>query len=73
MGKFGRSIPSNPDLWKCDETGVKENLWLNLSTGFFGSGRKVQLLSPLGQLSLLFTSRLELVVWEGSILRDYYS
>jgi len=27
--------------WKCDETGVQENLWLNLSTGFIGSGRQV--------------------------------
>ncbi len=28
-------------MWFCDETGVKENLWLNLSTGFIGSGRQV--------------------------------
>lgn len=25
--------------WKCDETGVTDNLWLNLSTGHIGSGR----------------------------------
>lgn len=25
--------------WKCDETGVSDNLWLNLSTGNIGSGR----------------------------------
>ena len=25
--------------WKCDETGVTENLWLNLGTGHIGSGR----------------------------------
>lgn len=31
----------NPADWRCDETGVEENLWLNLSTGFIGSGRKV--------------------------------
>jgi len=36
----GKKIPSDPKLWKCDETGVTENLWLNLSTGFIGSGRK---------------------------------
>lgn len=36
----GKTIPSDPSLWKCDETGVTENLWLNLSTGFIGSGRK---------------------------------
>ncbi len=27
--------------WKCDDTGVTENLWLNLSTGHIGSGRPV--------------------------------
>lgn len=27
--------------WKCDESGATENLWLNLSTGFIGSGRPV--------------------------------
>lgn len=37
----GRVIPSDPSLWKCDETGVTENLWLNLSTGCIGSGRQV--------------------------------
>ena len=36
----GKKIPSDPRLWRCDETGVTENLWLNLSTGFIGSGRK---------------------------------
>ncbi|KAG2446804.1 hypothetical protein HYH02_008364 [Chlamydomonas schloesseri] len=36
----GRKISPNPADWRCDETGVKENLWLNLSTGFIGSGRK---------------------------------
>ena len=41
LGRFGRQIPSDPSLWVCDESGVKENLWLNLSTGFIGSGRQV--------------------------------
>ncbi|GIM06941.1 hypothetical protein Vretimale_11173 [Volvox reticuliferus] len=36
----GRKISPNPADWRCDETGVRENLWLNLSTGFVGSGRK---------------------------------
>ena len=40
LGKFGRHVPSDPALWECDGTGVKENLWLNLSTGFIGSGRQ---------------------------------
>lgn len=37
----GRTIPSDPSQWACAETGVKENLWLNLSTGTIGSGRQV--------------------------------
>jgi uncharacterized UBP type Zn finger protein len=37
----GRKISANPADWACDETGVKENLWLNLHTGHIGSGRKV--------------------------------
>jgi ubiquitin carboxyl-terminal hydrolase 5/13 len=39
MGAHGRTIPADPAAWKCDETGVADNLWLNLSTGFIGSGR----------------------------------
>lgn len=31
----------HPLQWKCDETGLQENLWLNLSTGFIGCGRQV--------------------------------
>ncbi|KDD72920.1 hypothetical protein H632_c2732p0, partial [Helicosporidium sp. ATCC 50920] len=34
-----RTIPPDPSKWRCDETGVTENLWLNLSTGHIGSGR----------------------------------
>ena len=29
-----------PEDWKCDFTGVTDNLWLNLSTGTIGSGRQ---------------------------------
>ena len=36
----GRKISANPDDWRCDETGEKGNLWLNLHTGFIGSGRR---------------------------------
>jgi hypothetical protein len=46
LGRWGRQIPSDPALWVCDETGVKENLWLNLSTGFIGSGRQVYAKPP---------------------------
>jgi ubiquitin carboxyl-terminal hydrolase 5/13 len=35
-----RKISSNPEDWKCDFTGVVDNLWLNLSTGTIGSGRQ---------------------------------
>ncbi|KAI8100790.1 hypothetical protein M9434_005181 [Picochlorum sp. BPE23] len=34
-----RKVPMDPKEWKCDETGVTDNLWLNLSTGHIGSGR----------------------------------
>lgn len=34
-----RKIPMDPGMWKCDETGATENLWLNLGTGHIGSGR----------------------------------
>ena len=37
-----RLIPSDPAEWRCDETGVTENLWLNLGTGHIGSGRQVR-------------------------------
>ena len=37
----GRKVGPRPTDWKCDETGVTENLWLNLSTGHIGSGRPV--------------------------------
>ncbi|ACO65323.1 predicted protein [Micromonas commoda] len=36
----GRKISPDPKRWKCAETGASENLWLNLSDGFIGSGRK---------------------------------
>lgn len=36
----GKKIPQDPKQWKCETTGATENLWLNLSTGFIGGGRK---------------------------------
>ena len=33
-------IPADPAAWACGVSGDKENLWLNLSTGFIGGGRK---------------------------------
>lgn len=36
----GVRISSDPSTWECAESGMKENLWLNLSTGHIGSGRK---------------------------------
>eukprot|EP01006_Ploeotia_vitrea_P016431 TRINITY_DN47089_c0_g1_i1.p1 TRINITY_DN47089_c0_g1~~TRINITY_DN47089_c0_g1_i1.p1 ORF type:complete len:879 (-),score=519.81 TRINITY_DN47089_c0_g1_i1:96-2732(-) len=36
----GKKISPNPKDWKCEESGMTENLWLNLSTGYIGSGRE---------------------------------
>lgn len=36
----GKKIPQDPKLWKDEATGATENLWLNLSTGFIGGGRR---------------------------------
>lgn len=37
----GVTIPSNPAEWTCQQTGEKsDHLWLNLSDGFIGGGRK---------------------------------
>eukprot|EP00755_Sulcionema_specki_P034796 Sspe_Gene.103641::Locus_79475_Transcript_1_1_Confidence_1.000_Length_2558::g.103641::m.103641/K11836/USP5_13, UBP14; ubiquitin carboxyl-terminal hydrolase 5/13 len=33
-------ISADPKTWKCQESGMTENLWLNLSTGHIGSGRR---------------------------------
>ena len=36
----GKKIPQDPSLWKCEKSGDTNNLWLNLSTGYIGGGRK---------------------------------
>ncbi len=36
----GVTISPDPADWKCGKSGDTENLWLNLSTGFIGGGRK---------------------------------
>lgn len=36
----GVKISPDPSTWECAESGLKENLWLNLSTGHIGSGRR---------------------------------
>lgn len=36
----GIKISPDPSTWECAESGMKENLWLNLSTGHIGSGRR---------------------------------
>ena len=36
----GKKIPQDPKLWKDEATGDTQNLWLNLSTGYIGGGRK---------------------------------
>jgi ubiquitin carboxyl-terminal hydrolase 5/13 len=43
LSPASRSSPSTMSQdWRCEETGATENLWLNLSTGVIGSGRKVR-------------------------------
>jgi ubiquitin carboxyl-terminal hydrolase 5/13 len=36
----GVTISPHPKTWKCEKHGTTENLWLNLSDGFIGGGRK---------------------------------
>jgi ubiquitin carboxyl-terminal hydrolase 5/13 len=36
----GVTIDPNPSSWKCQSSGATENLWLNLSDGYIGGGRK---------------------------------
>jgi ubiquitin carboxyl-terminal hydrolase 5/13 len=36
----GKKISPDPKDWKCEDSGLQENLWLNLSTGYIGSGRR---------------------------------
>lgn len=36
----GVMIDPNPATWKCAKSGATENLWLNLSDGYIGGGRK---------------------------------
>lgn len=36
----GVIISPHPSEWKCEKTGSTENLWLNLSDGYIGGGRK---------------------------------
>lgn len=36
----GVTISPDPKHWKCQKSGATENLWLNLSDGYIGGGRK---------------------------------
>ena len=36
----GKKISNDPTTWECEMSGARENLWLNLSTGYIGGGRK---------------------------------
>ncbi len=36
----GRVVPPDASLWRDAETGATENLWLNLSDGYIGGGRR---------------------------------
>ena len=36
----GKKISNDPSTWKCEASGETNNLWLNLSTGYIGGGRR---------------------------------
>lgn len=36
----GVTIDPDPSTWKCQSSGATDNLWLNLSDGYIGGGRK---------------------------------
>jgi ubiquitin carboxyl-terminal hydrolase 5/13 len=36
----GKKISNDPSTWRCEMSGETNNLWLNLSTGYIGGGRK---------------------------------
>lgn len=36
----GKKISNDPSTWRCEASGDTQNLWLNLSTGYIGGGRK---------------------------------
>lgn len=40
MNPAGKRIPQDPRAWKDEATGATDNLWLNLSTGYIGGGRR---------------------------------
>ena len=40
LSNEGKKISNNPSMWKCEMSGDTDNLWLNLSTGYIGGGRK---------------------------------
>lgn len=40
LSSQGKKISPDPKTWVCEESGMTENLWLNLSTGHIGSGRR---------------------------------
>ena len=39
MQEKGVKVNPDPSSWECEASGMKENLWLNLSDGYIGSGR----------------------------------
>ena len=40
LDSTGKKPSSDPAAWRCEKSGASENLWLNLSTGYIGGGRK---------------------------------
>jgi len=40
LNPTGKKVPQDPKEWRDEASGATENLWLNLSTGYIGGGRK---------------------------------
>lgn len=71
----GVTISPDPKSWKCEKSGDTENLWLNLSDGFIGGGRKnvSREFVPAGD-SFLFDiakqKQTDILVFSGTVVVD---
>ena len=73
----GVTISPDPKSWKCEKSGDAENLWLNLSDGFIGGGRKnvsTLILLPRGDVYFFLEQKvsflLQSVGWQWRIQRS---
>jgi ubiquitin carboxyl-terminal hydrolase 5/13 len=40
LDSANKRVSQDPTTWRCEQSGDTENLWLNLSTGYIGGGRR---------------------------------